>query len=1110
MMKTSFFELSPEQQQLFNQLAAEEGFSTVENRRIPRSNAVAAPLSCEQQRLWFLNRFGVNSGVYNIPLATLVRGRLEIGALERAFSEIIRRHEVFRTSLIEINGSAVQRVNQAANFHLPVVTLQEQDPELRNAELCRLVAQYAQEPFDLKSDLLLRAALFRVDAEEHVLAINMHHIVSDGWSLSIFVKELSELYGAFSSGLPSPLQELAIQYADYSIWQREYLAGDALAGHLSYWIQQLKGVETLELPFDRPRPAQTSYRGRNVPFVLGPEVTARLRDLCHAEGVTLFMCLLAVLQIVLHRYSGQHDICVGSPIAGRTREELEELIGFFVNTLVLRLKLEDDLSFQQLLRKTRQVCLEAFEHQDVPFEKIVTELQPERDMARTPLFQVMFALQNTTGADLSLPGLESVRFEPGTEGPEFAKLDLSMAISEAAAELKGEVEYSTDLFDAATITGIVESFKTLAQQVVESPGRKISEFVLGNENTLAMWSGPEPDRQGRMVVESVAERALRSSDSIAIAYEGIELTYAELNRRAAKVASHLRALGAGLCKRVAVCLENPVDAITAMVGVLKSGSAVVPLEHSGPTPHLDYKLRNSGAAWLITAARLSKPLNDDSVKIMDLAEILSQPEVHDREEALPVDSNSLAAVMFRSGPAGSPQAVLVHHCALRQAGFASHLNFTPGGRIALFLGSSAESWLEAFRALAAGSCVVPLTAVRELSPRKVATILRDRCVTAVFIHAGLLERLGREFSWAFSNVQLIVCDDSVEVLPELAEKLPAEVLRKAYGCYGSCETGGRILEWPLSALKSQRLAIKPECLLAGAQIYVLDGYLRPVPAGVVGELFVAGERISPGYDRNPELTSASFLSADVLPGRLYRTGELVRYRKDGSLEFLGRADGHMVVQGVPIDPAEIEAALNLHPAVRSSAVAFRVLSANRGGTLIALFSGVDSHRPATEDLASFLREHLPAMMVPRKFVPVDDIPSTCRGEVDRKAVARMIVELENSSSTPSPYVAPRNETEAYLAQLWVKVLEVEQVGVHDNFFRLGGHSLLATQLVANINDKFQIDLPLRHLFETPSIAELSPMIASMQAASGAAADGASMPVITRARREKYYTAVLPD
>ena len=1108
-MKTSFFELSPEQQRLFNQLAAEGGFSTVENRRIPRRNAVTAPLSCEQQRLWFLNRFGVNSSVYNIPLATLIQGRLEIEALERAFSEITRRHEVFRTSLIEINGSVLQRVNQAAKFHLPVVTLQEQHPELRNAELRRLIAQYAQEPFDLKSDLLLRAALFRVDAEEHVLAINIHHIASDGWSLSILVKELSELYGAFSSGLPSPLQELAIQYADYSIWQREYLAGDALARHLSYWTEQLKGVEALELPFDRPRPAQMSYRGRNIPFALEPEVTAKLRDLCHAEGATLFMCLLAMWQIVLHRYSGQHDICVGSPVAGRMREDLEELIGFFVNTLVLRLKLEDDLSFQQLLQKTRQVCLEAFEHQDVPFEKVVTELQPERDMARTPLFQVMFALQNTAGDDLSLPGLKLTRFEPETLGPETAKFDLSMAVSEAAAELKCEVEYSTDLFDATTITSIIDSFKTLAQQVVESPGRKISEFVLSNENTPAMWRGPEPDHQGATAVESVAERALRSPDSVAIACEGIEQTYGELNRRAAKVASHLRALGAGLYKRVAVCLENPLDAITAMVGVLKAGSAVVPLEHSDPTPQLEYKLRNSGATWLITAVRLSKPLNGDSVKIIDLAEILSQPEVQDQEEALPVESNSLAAVMFRSGPTGSPQAVLVNHCALRQASFASHLDFMPSDRIALFLGSSAESWLEAFRALAAGSCVVPITAVRELSPRRVGSILRDRCVTTVFIHAGLLERLGKEFPWAFSNARLIVCNDNLEVLPELAEKLPPELLHKTYGCYGSCETGGRILMWRLSALKSQRLAIKPEYLLAGAQIYVLDGHLRPVAAGVVGELFAAGERISPGYDR--KVTSASFLSADVLQERLYRTGEWVRYRTDGSLEFLGRTDGHMVIQGVPIDPGEIEAAFNLHPAVRSSAVAFRVSSGNRGGMLIALFSGVDNHRPATEDLASFLQEHLPAVMVPRKFIPVDDIPRTQRGEVDRKAVARMIVELESYSSTPSPYVAPRNETEEYLTQLWGKILEVEQIGVHDNFFRLGGHSLLATQLVANINDKFQIDLPLRHLFESPSIAELAPMITSMQAApSGAASDGASIPVITRTRREKYCAAVVPD
>lgn len=1108
-MKTFFSELTPEQQELFNHLIAEGGFNTIEDRGIPKTNATTAPFSYEQQRLWFLDRFGVQGNVYNIPLATLVRGRIQVEALERAFSEIIRRHEVLRTSFIETNGTAVQRVNPATAFHLPVIAVQEQGPDAGNAELCRLVAQHAQQPFDLKTDVLLKAALFRINVEEHVLAISMHHIASDGWSLTILVQELAELYAAFSRGLPSPLQELAIQYADYSSWQREYVTGDALAPHLSYWTEQLKGVEALELPSDRSRPAQMSYRGNNSTFTLAPEVTRKLRDVCHAEDTTLFMCLLAIFQIVLYRYSGQHTICVGSPVAGRTREELADLIGFFVNTLVLKLEMEADPSFRELLQRARQVCLEAFEHQEVPFEKIVAELQPERDMARTPLFQVMFTLQ-TADVELDLPGLDLTQFEAAGQSRETAKFDLSMVLVETEAGLQGEVEYSTDLFNASTISAIIDSFKKIAQQVVESPDKKVSQLVLGEKNTPVVWSGPELDQPGETVIASLAGHVSRSPDSVAMVYEGVELTYGELDRQSTKIAAHLRALGAGLNHRIAVCLENPVDAITAMFGVLKCGGVIVPLEHSDPTPRLEYKLQNSGARWLMAGPKLLIAFNSESIKAIDPGEILSQPEVPDQEEAPVIASSSLAAVLFRSGPAGSPRAVLVRHYALRQANFASHLNFMPIDRIAICLGASTEPWLEAFRALAAGSCLAPIPAAGELSPRKVANMLRAQWVTVLFIHAGLLGRLGKEFPWAFNSVQLIVCDNNDELL-HLSEKLPPQMIRKTYGSYGNSETGGRILAWRLSSLKSQRLTIKPEYLLAGTRIYVLDEYLRPLPDGVVGELFVAGEKVSPGYDQNPELTSNSFLSAKNGEERLYRTGDRVRHRKDGSLEFLGRADGCTVVQGVVIDPREIEKALELHPQVKSCAVAFRVSSANPGGTLSALFSGVENQRPASEDLASFLQQQLPRVMIPRKFIQVDEIPGTRRGKVDREAVVRMIEEIEGCSGEPSPYVAPRNAVERHLTQLWGKILQAEQIGVHDNFFRLGGHSLLATQLIATINDELQIDLPLRRLFESPTIEDLAPIITSMQAATtGRTAEASSIATITHSRREKYCTTVVAD
>lgn len=1000
--------------------------------------------------------------------------------------------------------------------------LREQTEEKRKEEVKGLVREQLRIPFDLTRGLLVRSVLIKTGAEEHVLILCMHHIASDGWSLAIFTQELEALYGAFCAGRDSPLAELPIQYADFSQWQRESLGDQALEDHLAYWKKQLAGATTLDLATDRPRSALMSYRGASTEVVLSDELTSGLKSFSQDEGVTLFMCLLAAWQVLLYRYSGQPDISVGSPIAGRTRRETEVLIGFFVNTLVMRVDLRGNPSFREVMKQVRNVAIDAYQHQDAPFEKLVEQLQPDRDMSRTPLFQVMFALQNTESGQLRLPGLQVSQFDYASEGSDggSVKFDLSLALAETDSDIRGELEYSTDLFDATTITGMLECFQNLLREIIHSPDRPISLLSLIHQapEQLASpgWIGQPVDFSPlKSVVNGVAEWTAQTPRAVAVISEGLELTYAELNSRSNQLARYLQARGVKSGVRVCLCLERPVDQVIAVLGVLKTGGAFVPLESTEPPARGAFILEDSGATWLLTDEDLGKRFRPGLVQQVLYLDRSAKEIEQESCEGLDIEIGeaSLACVLYRSGSGGRPQGALIKYRTFNPVRFSPELDFTSSDRVALALNFCYESCFEIFNALGAGACVIPIAGGLQAAPRKFASLLRDHSVTVLFVSATLVERVAREFPWALTDVRLIVCQENFSVLTRLRDSLKPHHIRRVYCSYGASDAGGRLLMWPLAKMTAHASIVGGNQLVAGASLCLLDEGHGAVPAGVAGEIHLKGEAQAVGHNHSGR--SGSAIIEDPLSklphARFYGTGDLARRRRDGALEFLGRHDTRVTIRGMRVELEEIEATLLQHHAVRDVAAAVREVTGVRGYIINILVVAAGKQNIATEELLHFLRERLPEAMHPQKFLVVEGIPRTAQGAVDRRAIALILEENDPSSGIAPVYVAPRTPIEEQMAQIWTHTLGVENIGIHDNFFRLGGHSLLATQLVARMSDVLKVDLPLRRLFETPTIAELAKIVALLETKAGNGTDcGTLQQPAIRVARDNQWPNVLDD
>ncbi|MBW4508478.1 MAG: amino acid adenylation domain-containing protein [Scytonematopsis contorta HA4267-MV1] len=1044
---------------------------------VPRSEHL--PLSFAQARLWFLNQLSGESATYNMLEPLHLSGSLNTAALEMAVQEIVRRHEVLRTTFKIVNGSPVQVISKEITLTMPVVSWECLSFEEQSTQVQQLAIAESQEPFDLSNGPLLRVTLLRLGEKSHVLLLIMHHIVSDGWSMGIFTEELSALYSAFCAGQPSQLPQLSIQYADFAHWQQQWLSGSVLQTQLNYWKQQLASIPPLlELPTDRPRPSIQTFQGSSVYFQLNQELTTKLKALSQQSGATLFMSLLAAFATLLSRYSGQEDVVIGSPIANRNRSEIESLIGFFVNTLVLHAQLEGNPTFVELLERVRSMTLAAYEHQDLPFEKLVEELQPERSLSHTPLFQVMFALQNAPMGKLELPDLTMTPLKMESVN---ARFDLTLLMEETETGLTGEFVYNKDLFDAATISRMAGHFQILLEGIVSNSQQRVAQLPLltptEQHQLLFEWNDTQADYpQDKCIHQLFEEHVERTPDALAVVFENEQLTYRELNNRANQLAHYLRLRGVKPEVMVGICVERSLEMIVGLLGIFKAGGAYVPLDPAYPEDRLSFMLSDSQVGILLTQQKFLANLPYCATQIICLDadwEIISQ-ESHNNAIST-VQPSNLAYVIYTSGSTGKPKGVLVAHQGL--CNLANSLirvfDVDADSRVLQFASFSFDASIsEVVMALCVGAQLYLGTRESLLPGLNLMQLLHKTRITHITLPPSALA--------AMPNVEY----PDLRTITVAGEACPPDLVaqwsngRRFINGYGPTESTVGATTAICTNSKSQPPIGRP---LDNIQVYILDRYLQPVPIGVPGELHIGGAGLARGYLNRPELTLEKFIpnpfnnSQLFNNSKLYKTGDKVRYLPDGNIEFLGRIDQQVKIRGFRIELGEIEALLSQHPHVREGVVV--VKEDQPGGKRLVAYivpNVLPNFEPLTTgEVRSYLKEKLAEYMVPSAFVMLESLPLTPNGKVDRKALSQL--ELTHSE-LESTLVLPRTPLEEILANTWAEILGLEQVGVNHNFFELGGHSLLATRVISRIDDVLQVELPLRTLFEKQTVAELAASI----------------------------------
>ncbi|GLY26187.1 non-ribosomal peptide synthetase [Micromonospora sp. NBRC 101691] len=1052
---------------------------------VPRNRPL--PLSFAQQRMWFLDQLEPDSVEYLVPLALRLHGTLDVEALRHAADEVARRHEVLRTRYIGVQGEPVQIVDPPgpATFRLIDLT----DAPDASAKGRKLLDHASSTPFDLEREHQLRVTLIRTAPDEHLIAITLHHIVFDAWSMGIFLRDLVASYDAFAEGRPSPLRPAQLQYADFAAWQRERQPGHELIGQLDYWREQLAGLTPVELTFDRPRPAQRDPRGDTVMVDVPEELASAVANLGDRNGTTLFMTLLAAFQVLLARYTGRTDIAVGTPVAGRTRQETEELVGFFVNNLVMRGDLSGDPSFSEILPQVRQTVLDAFANQDVPFEHLVDALRPDRDLSRNPLFQIMFEVQHLA----PLPAaLGSASVEPLTSGTPVAKFDLTLSVQQRTnGRLRLVFEYAAGLFDRTTIHRMASHYLQLLASVVDDPDTAIAELNLLTETErqqiLEQWPSSagrrlphlDPPAEWHLCVPTLFERQVqRTPDAVAVVFGEQRLTYRELNRRANQLAHHLRTMGIRPETIVGSCLERGTEAVVALLAVLKAGGVYVPFDPQHPVERLNFMLADANAQVVLTTRNFADRLSDDRrVVVVDGEEPTSahQPET---DPAPLVQPNNLAYIIYTSGSTGRPKGVMiehrsyVHHCRV----IADAYDISPDDRVVLLSALTFDVAMDQIAAtLLAGAAIVVSDPVF-WAPAELAERLAEHQVTIVEITPAYYRELLQFDVECLSQLKLMNVGSDVVTVSD-ARRWAATGLPARFLCnYGPTEATVTCLLHPVAGElvgHREEAALPLGRPVAGTRAYVLDAALRPAPIGVPGELCLGGVRLARGYHDRPGLTAERFIPDPFssAPGaRLYRTGDLVRYRPDGKVEFLGRIDQQVKVRGYRIELGEIEAALVRHPTVQAAVVVARHVGPGERQLVAYLVCPPDARLDVSE-LCDHLRGLLPEYMIPAIWMPLATLPLTSSKKIDRAALPDPV--LDHGMRT---YVAPRNPGEEAIARIWTDVLGIEQIGATDNFFELGGHSLHATRVLAHLQQTFAVELPLRRLFEATSVASLANVV----------------------------------
>ena len=1052
--------------------------------RIPRrSRQAPLPLSQAQERLWFLEQLEPRRSLYSISRALSLRGRLEPRLLRRALHRIVERHEALRTTFVEQGGKPVQQISPAADLDFATVDLRQIAAERRSRQARHRIRSEGCAAFDLTRGPLLRARLLRLADEEWILVLTLHHLVFDGWSFEILLRELSQLYRALAEGSEPKLAELPIQYGDYAVWEQERASGDAMTADLDYWRERLgDDLPSLDLPVDRPRPSAHSYDGALRGFRLPPDLATSANALAQAEETSLFTVLLAGWALLLSRSSGQTDFAVGSPFAGRSRAETEGLIGFFVNTLPLRCELSGHLTARALLSRLRHGVIEALDHQGLPFARLLEELAPDRSLSHAPFFQVLFALQSTPAGDVDLPAAELTRLETVDRGT--TDQDLTLLIEENGAHLDGMLIYSTDLFEATTIERWLRQFRQLLRGVTEDPARRISElpWLDGAERhqLLEEWADTTSGYPRDATIPELFEaQAATNPDAVAVVCGQRAFTYRALNRQAERLASHLRALGVGPEVPVGLCFERSPEMVVAVLGILKAGGAYLPLDPEYPAERLGFMLEDTRAAVVVTHDRLASLLPAHTAALLCLEHVLVEDDAKTQPRA--ESAAALAYVMYTSGSTGRPKGVAVpHRAVVRLVRESDYARLGPDEVFLQFAPISFDAaTLEIWGPLLNGGRLAMLEhgtpSLEELSRE-----LEHQRVSSLWLTAGLFHQVVDGQLESLRGVRQLLAGGDVLSTTHVAKVLAELPDCRLINGYGPTENTTFTCCHSVTGLR-EGSTVPIGRPIADTRIYVTDRRLRPQALAVAGELTTGGDGLSRGYFGRPARTAHSFVPDPFnhVPGeRLYRTGDLARWLPESRVEFFGRLDHQVKLRGFRIEPGEIESVLGRHPDIAETVAVIRDDEA--GGRRLVAYAVADAgDAPAAGELRGYLSESLPDYMVPGAFVFLDALPLNPNGKVDRKALPEPVAVAPATGED-----APRTPVEDLVAGIWCRVLGIGRVGIHDSFFDLGGHSLNATRVLSRLREAFAVELPLRALFEAPTVAELAARVATARHAAG--------------------------
>jgi amino acid adenylation domain-containing protein len=1053
-----------------------------------------APLSFAQQRLWFLDQLEPNSPLYNIGVVARLTGALHPEALGRALNTIVTRHEALRTRFICPNETPEQAIDSEVNLTLEFVDLSSIPRPEREQESKRLISVEVNRPFNLGTDRLVRARLHCLSAMEHEFILILHHIVADEWSLRILFRELETLYRKEVSGRPAQMPELPIQYSDFAVWQRDSLQGETLGKLLRYWRKQLGGKPPVtELPTDRPRRLSPTFRGGHISRSLDPGLARNIKQLASDQEATPFMLLLSAFKVLLHRYTQQADLIVGSPIAGRTRIETEPLIGFFVNTLPLRTSLADDPTFDEVLRRVQETTLGAYAHQDLPFERMVEELQPERSLNHMPFTKVMFVLQNNCLEEFAIDDLK-VELDQVTS--DLAKFELTLVIKETGRGLLAHAEYNSDLFDETTIIRFLNHYETLLRGIISAPLQRISQLPMltpqEKRQLLYEWNGTKTNYPADACVHRLfeAQAALRPN-AIAVSSDGKTITYRELNQRANQLAQYLTRWEVGTETLVGVSLEHPIDLVVAFLAALKTGGAYVPLDLEYPKERLAFMLNDTRAPVLLTQQSLVDKLPRTNARIVCV----------DRDwEAIALESSenlsvvgcpeALAYLMYTSGSTGRPKGVAVSHRGIvRLVLNTNYISLDHTNRIAQVSNISFDAaTFELWGALLNGGQLIGFSREEILSPELFARNLRRHGITAMFLTSALFNQIAAEVPGAFESLRTLIIGgealDPKSIRSVLHDRPPQRLLNG----YGPTENTTFTCCYLIRELPENAVNVPIGKAIANTEVYLLDPYGNPVPIGVPGELHIGGDGLAKGYFGQPALTAEKFIRHPFCPNdevkNLYRTGDLARYLPDGNIEFLGRIDHQVKLRGFRIELGEIESRLSQHAGVRECVV---VLHRQASGEkqLVAYFTPRAQPAPSASVLREFLALQLPSYMLPSSFVQMSALPLTSNGKIDRQSLAGIVPERPKLTQE---YTVASDPVELQLISIWEKVLAVRPIGIRDRFFDLGGHSLLAVRVIGEIEKAFGKKLRLATIFQAPTIHQLAAILRDEIMEASATAD----------------------